>query len=177
MLVHWVKTIWAKRWRNFTFMGPHNNFFRKKIRYSKSRNPLTYVLLPNAVIRQSVETSYRGCKGWKEVMIEEKGMRWVKVISGRAWMDMSSDCSNRGPTSREKNKANGWGQKGYEGPGLEKGRTKEAVHWWSKKNYNWEAEWDLYVRNVLSHKGIVHVFNIVHVWESNKNHELANDNL
>ena len=35
----------SQRWRNFTFMGPHNNFFRKKIRYSKSRDTLTYVYL------------------------------------------------------------------------------------------------------------------------------------
>ena len=33
----------GQRWRNFTFMGPHNNFFRQKIRYSKSRDTLTYV--------------------------------------------------------------------------------------------------------------------------------------
>ena len=31
----------GQRRRNFTFMGPHNNFFRKKIRYSKSRDTLT----------------------------------------------------------------------------------------------------------------------------------------
>ena len=33
----------GQRRRNFTFMGPHNNFFRKKNRYSKSRDTLTYV--------------------------------------------------------------------------------------------------------------------------------------
>ena len=32
----------SQRRRSDTFMGPHNNFFRKKIRYSKSRDTLTY---------------------------------------------------------------------------------------------------------------------------------------
>ena len=32
----------SQRWRDFTFMGPHNNFFRKNIRYSKYRDTLTY---------------------------------------------------------------------------------------------------------------------------------------
>ena len=35
----------SQRWRNFTFLGSHNNLFRKKIRYSKSRDTLTYIYL------------------------------------------------------------------------------------------------------------------------------------
>ena len=41
----------GQRRRNFTFMGPHNNFFRKKIRYSKSRDTLTYIHLGQVYCR------------------------------------------------------------------------------------------------------------------------------